>query len=453
MKPLLSKKGGENVQVSGIGLTGSTEIAGNNSPVSKGTNFLGLFGLLLNNSNKTNEVKSTNDPGSSLSSQNLNGLIDFLKTNDFLDLNGGSQLLGKETGTYDNELLSTITSFLGLKAQDLKDILANLKLSLSENNIQNMKETRLKSGKENLSNLGDKILPIEETASKETPSTSLTLIEDIMACLNQLITLPNQNLPKFINQDFQEISKVAKMYELLTKNMDHSGVKDQLSQLINQTVQKLETLANQSNQGNNDGRVTYLQNVYRSLSNDLKSSNQSSQEKEPLSVKTDPNSGMIQFQQMSKPEQLAIMLKENGKPVSANQFIQQFENVLSKSQFSNTNGTQTLLVKLNPEDLGSLRIELTQKDSVIVAKIVTTTGAAKDVLESQIQGLKAAFQSQNLPVDRIEVTQTAMDQQERFFQRDQQQEGRSYQEQSSKQNKDEKDSNYSFEDALLNMEV
>jgi flagellar hook-length control protein FliK len=156
---------------------------------------------------------------------------------------------------------------------------------------------------------------------------------------------------------------------------------------------------------------------------------------------------------MSKPEQIMVMVDKGGKPVSTDQLMHQFESILSKSQFSKMGGTQKLFIKLHPENLGSLRIELTQKDSTIIAKIMTSSGAAKDAIESQLQGLKQAFSSQNIHVDRIEVTQQFTDLQERSFQRDHQQGQQQSHEQAQKNQSDDGEFNQSFEEALLNIEV
>ena len=70
-----------------------------------------------------------------------------------------------------------------------------------------------------------------------------------------------------------------------------------------------------------------------------------------------------------------------------------------------------------------------------MAKFMTTTANAKDILESQIQSLKQAFSSQNIQIERIEISQQ-LNQQERYFNRDsqQQQEQRQQREQDEQSN-------------------
>lgn len=468
------------MQVGNISLTPSMDVKGKSTLALKGTNFLGLLGSIMNVPIKPKENGSVKNPLNSLSKQDLTSLISFLKTPDCLDLNGGNQLLGKESDMKDSKLLETITSFLGLTKEDLNKSLKNLE-SLFSNLLPNStsipdsinetsfldngkvltgikKEINPPLGENQLSLIDskqnkkiDKQKPVEGLKPQEKQSTGSDILAELIASLNQMMSMPIQSLPKLINQDFQDVAKTVKVFELLTKNQDQSGNKQKLSQLIGETIQKLESLVNQ---GKGTTRLEYLQNTFNSLANDSNSENHPRQEKEPITpstLKVEPNSGLVQFQQMSKPEQLMSMIDSNGKPISSEQFIQQFENILSKSQFSNVGGEQKLFIKLNPENLGSLRIELIQKDSSITAKILTTTSAAKDALESQLQGLKTAFNTQNILVDHIEVSQM-MDQQERFFQGEREQGSRQNQEQQRKQQKEEQHSDFSFEE-LLNIEV
>ncbi len=100
-------------------------------------------------------------------------------------------------------------------------------------------------------------------------------------------------------------------------------------------------------------------------------------------------------------------------------------------------------------------MELIQKESTLIAKIMTRLQHAKDILESQIQSLKQAFSSQNIQVERIEISQQ-LNQQERYFNRDsqQQQEQRQQREQEEqKQQHDQSILHFLLKKTLLNVEV
>jgi flagellar hook-length control protein FliK len=89
----------------------------------------------------------------------------------------------------------------------------------------------------------------------------------------------------------------------------------------------------------------------------------------------------------------------------------------------------------------------------MIARIVTSTASAKEILDSQLNGLKQAFSSQNLQVEKIEISQQ-MTQQERAFNKDPQHQGQGQQQnQEDKNPQPDSKFNNSFEEALLNTEV
>ncbi|RID87165.1 flagellar hook-length control protein FliK [Peribacillus asahii] len=160
--------------------------------------------------------------------------------------------------------------------------------------------------------------------------------------------------------------------------------------------------------------------------------------------------------QMTKLEQFVLNMGKNDQTVDAEQFVKSFETILSKANFSKANGIQKLFIRLNPEHLGSLRIELIQKEGAMVAKILATTAQAKELLEHQLQSLKQAFTNQNIQVEKIEISQQISTfNSERFAQRDN--EANEQRQQQAQQNESEADSETdfteSFAEALLNIEV
>lgn len=86
------------------------------------------------------------------------------------------------------------------------------------------------------------------------------------------------------------------------------------------------------------------------------------------------------------------------------QLLRQFQNILEKSTLMQfPNGLNKLSIKLFPQHLGRLDVTLTQQNGVIIAQLMTTTKAAKNVLESQLHQLRHAFVSQNIQVEKIEI--------------------------------------------------
>jgi flagellar hook-length control protein FliK len=156
---------------------------------------------------------------------------------------------------------------------------------------------------------------------------------------------------------------------------------------------------------------------------------------------------------LPKTENFSMSLASGSRSVQHEQFVKEFQNILGKSNMISQPNMTKLLIKLYPEQLGSLRIELLQQNGVMTAKILASTKTAKDMLDSQIQGLKHAFNSQNLNVDKIEISQTLSDTERQYKGQSQQQSQQQKQEQSDQPGTAKEEGNQSFKDYLVNTEI
>ena len=66
-----------------------------------------------------------------------------------------------------------------------------------------------------------------------------------------------------------------------------------------------------------------------------------------------------------------------------------------------------MVVKLYPEELGELKIDVQMKAGAIKANIVTQNEQVQQVLEKYIPKLKSLMEQQGLTVDDIQVTNTS----------------------------------------------
>lgn len=249
--------------------------------------------------------------------------------------------------------------------------------------------------------------------------------------------------------------KTAKIYSLMS-NQDGS-IKDFLAGLLDSVQDQLQSVI-QNDQ--TQSKLSYLQNTFSQLIGELKDQNGTNQSNRLKGANrlTDWNANNPFMQQMSKPEQLTMMVDGTKKSVSVDSLIKQFESILSKSQFSRIGGTQKLFIRLNPEHLGSISIELIQKDQTMTARILTTTEAAKEALESHLHNLKHAFEAHSIKVDNLEIGQQSQQAQpDDFLNRGQSDQHQDYpQEQASKEEEQEDPSSnfiLTLEEAILNQEA
>lgn len=265
-----------------------------------------------------------------------------------------------------------------------------------------------------------------QTGQKNTLGISM---EEMLRAINELISLTSKEMASVLDQDLTLLLKAAKLFDLMGNSQSLSVKQGQLHELLQQLTKKVEQLVESGQEqrllhkGKEAWRQTYLQRIFsevaegtdeRTDSLTLRENIQSSQSQTKILL-GNPFVGL----QWSKPEQMNLYLHSSAKETTSSQLIRQFENILSKSQFTNIGGKQKLSLQLIPEHLGRLSIELVQKDGGMIARILTSTSLAKETLESQVHALKQAFSGQNIQLEKIEITEQLAHSQENFFEREQ----------------------------------
>lgn len=196
--------------------------------------------------------------------------------------------------------------------------------------------------------------------------------------------------------------------------------------------------------------------------------NQASSSQLPLVKSKDVQPLMINLADASANESVATTLTETkgtanttvtltlptNKASQAETFVKEFQAIMNRSQTSNAQGMTKLLIKLYPENLGTIRVELVQKDGVMTARLLASTALGKEMLDSQLNSLKQGLVNQNIQLDRIDVAQALSDASRQ--EKGQNQFNQSFKQQAQDQdakNKDEQDEELTFSDYLMEMEV
>ncbi|RFU61529.1 flagellar hook-length control protein FliK [Peribacillus glennii] len=387
----------------------------------------------------------------------LQELVQFLQIGNLSELDGGHEL-GRDI------------MLEGMQIQTHPIVAALLNGNLIDEKLLNKLVDSLKESGQSKDTDIEKI--------EEMPFLSMGAI-DLLSIIKALAGMNEEQLAQIDLNSASNVLKFAKIHELLSAYQDMSSEKEaigkEIKNLLQQVAAKVQQLLDGGTESKSGGtastkltgsdngqNIALLKGVYQRMAKEVHQANSSAPNNkvnEASNVKQlELHQSQPQHFQISKLEQFVLTVEKSGQPVNQEQFIKAFENILSKSNFTNGNGMQKLLIKLNPEHLGSLRIELIQKDAVLTARIMATSTKAKELLESQLQGLKHAFNGQNLQVDKIEVSQTLNSfTQERFLQRDsdgsQQHERRKQQEQENGQEQSETGFTADLEDALLNAKV
>lgn len=128
-------------------------------------------------------------------------------------------------------------------------------------------------------------------------------------------------------------------------------------------------------------------------------------------------------------------------------FVRELSNIMGRANFNQIAHTAKLTIRLYPEELGSLRVELLQKDGMMTAKFLASSSTAKEMLEVQMHSLRQAFSQQNIQVDRIEVTYGDSSQLKYTNQNGQHEQGRENRQEFQEQDK-QPDSESSFQETM-----
>ncbi|MDQ0270226.1 flagellar hook-length control protein FliK [Cytobacillus purgationiresistens] len=405
--------------------------------------FSDLFGQLLGKSlDDTAEIVHKTD---GLTKEEITELINFLQQETPFELEEGLQFL---TGIDLREEEQVIKGF----AEEMNMNVADVKQSIFH--LFEAMQSMIATETEESNNIPDQIKLLDEQISLEDVSLSQVI---------QMITALNADEAFSPTEQTKAAIQLFKLFELMNANQQSQFVDGQkLKDFLQKIGEKLVKMGEDQTDAVLDkpfNKMEFLQKTFAPVAvNFNQNSERSNIVVSEVNGKADliTPPGVIPLQQMSKVEQLTIMLNPNGKLVSTEQLIQQFENILSRSQFSKNGQTQRLLIRLAPEHLGSLRVEIVQKDSMIIARILTSSAMAKDILDTNINGLRQAFVGQNLQVERIEVAQQMHSQQDKPLskeQQNQQEQGHHPDEQNKENNQERNSFLQNFEEELLNIEI
>ncbi|MBP1949127.1 flagellar hook-length control protein FliK [Virgibacillus litoralis] len=336
---------------------------------------------LLNNAASKEEATLMLEQAFNSISSSKNGPLSKEQAMQILEDTINSIEMGDEGGTLKAQVMQMLegavkklTSDQDSKAEvKAASLLAFIEQSpiISDKNLQKQFEALFAKAEKLLSQVTD-----QKSASKAAPAL-LKLLEQ-WAALEK-----NQNMKQTVisQESFKSESKEQGIWKELLQSF----------QKRNQLVSK--------QQYNSDAKVTsndvakWLQHAIRSQANSDKISGQQSM-------------SMTSSIPLSKVEQYVIHMNQNqsNRPVDK-QLIEQFQKVMKSSKFlTMQNGTSQLNITLRPENLGDMMVKLTQINGEMTVKIMVTSHAAKEMLESNMHQLRNMFSPQQVVVEKQEVS-------------------------------------------------
>lgn len=156
----------------------------------------------------------------------------------------------------------------------------------------------------------------------------------------------------------------------------------------------------------------------------------------------------------TKVESVSLTLPTE-KAGQSEEFIKELQKVMNRVQYGQTGGVNRLVLKLFPEHLGTIRIELIQKDGMLTARILASTALGKEMLDSNSSQLRQGFAGQNIQLEKLEISQALQDSVRQEKQQNFQQSFKQQQQEQAKEeaNIESQEEPISFDDFLTDMEV
>src|SRR5690625_557388 len=146
---------------------------------------------------------------------------------------------------------------------------------------------------------------------------------------------------------------------------------------------------------------------------------------------------------VSNIEHYIIHMHQNihSKPVET-QLLEQFQQVMQSSRFlTNSNGMNQLSISLQPENLGEMLVRFTEVNGEMILKILVSSQATRQMLESNIHELRNMFSPHQISIEEQEfdIQQTQRFDEE-FHEQQQEQSQHSNQEEQESSSTDHGDS-------------
>ncbi|MFJ5769977.1 flagellar hook-length control protein FliK [Psychrobacillus sp. NPDC093180] len=372
-----------------------------------------------------------------------------------------NQIFGNVFGQIlsNQQLQPTVDTMLKIPEQDVtQDILSILNTASLEElqTLLGSKELEVnpKQLKELLSKLlGEDIDPVEEMTESNVWDI-LAGIQQQASKLTDAITLSLNGQGSASPAEAKQAVQLLKIAQLIGNKSDlnlkqESTLFDlkQLLENVKESTTEITVTGNQKPDMMQGLKQVTQQVIVRQVTNQVPNETIVEMKEETTNIQSQ-SSTMVQ----TKVETVSITLPTE-KPAQSEEFLKELQKVMNRVQFGQTGGANRLVIKVYPEQLGTIRIELVQKDGILTAKMLASTALGKELLDSNSNHLKQSLVNQNIQIDKLEITQALQDtnRQERnqSFQESFKQQQQQQQEESNEKPEDQS----SFEEFLKEMEV
>lgn len=345
---------------------------------------------------------------------------------DFQSLLQSNQTTNNESETVQSEIYHDV-DFMPSHSDDLLNELLNVSdnLLLAEEMIEDipvkwdidMKTIDFKTENMSIFSREVEVIHDEDRTVMDEPDAKMTdvLVNADNPIYQQLVIL-GKEIANLIDESSKPINQSEKVSRLLTLLQNLTSLKQEIgdSELSRITTKELS---------DREAKILHhLVNLYEKRTH---FTNKQVYQSESTITKTDVLKWVqqaIRLYQEPKESTTVIVPSNQSIPISeieqytihvnqlqrvervSEELVHKFQNIISNSRFIQTPQTgKQLSIMLQPENLGNLTVRLMQVDGEITVKIIVTSQAAREILESNIHQLKHMFSPHQVLIEREET--------------------------------------------------
>ncbi|MCS1391495.1 flagellar hook-length control protein FliK [Lysinibacillus boronitolerans] len=272
----------------------------------------------------------------------------------------------------------------------------------------------------------------------------LTLVDAQAPVLQANISTALQGEGQVTPKEASQLLQVLKLAQLVGQKTDLTASQEELLTTVKSLLTSLQAQVRTMQVTTTKTTVTLPLQGFQQIVQQVQVTKQN---------ETNTNDMMTPQTVQTKPDTFHVTLP-TAKPAQSEALLKEMQAIINRAQISNAQGITRLTIKLYPENLGTVRIELVQNDGVLTARLLASTAHGRELLDNQAHQLKQAFAQQNIQVDRLDIAQSLQD-------ADRQQRDQSFfnnffkqqQDEEQDQKNDDEDEGMSFSDYLISEEV
>ena len=303
-----------------------------------------------------------------------------------------AEAVEEKLGEKAEELVEEIAKELGVTVEDVEKVLEELGISMTE-----------LFNKENLTQVVVVLSGAEDVTQIVMDEELFAQVNKLLGQMEEMLTEVSDNTDVTVEELMEYVSKEEFKGEFKTENSDVKVLEAEVVTEAEETnvadAAKVDTDTTEAM------NKTETENTVKVTKSETSESSQGHTERDMSQGNAETNQQFLTNVASENNLQSVALNVDNGlNPYLTFEAREIMQQILDYIKVSVKPDMTSLQMQLNPEELGTLQIEVTNKNGMLTAQFTTQDESVKAVIESQLVQLKESMNEQGLKVQAVEVT-------------------------------------------------